>query len=155
MIPPNSDPCPELDERLGAGDGDGAGVEMERINPKGVLAAVVGTERADFDLRIGVVEQEPLVEGLVFTPCSGVDPAIPSSLFPPSLAVRDLGKLCRGVGEALELPKGAPTLAPKVGSVRGRRRKPTWLGGGLGWWRREGTLIGLEAVAPPPGPEFD
>ncbi|TNN47250.1 hypothetical protein EYF80_042558 [Liparis tanakae] len=37
---------------------------MERINPRGVLAAVVGTERADFDLRIGVVEHEPLVEGL-------------------------------------------------------------------------------------------
>lgn len=130
-------------------------MEMERINPRGVLAVLVGAERADFDLRIGVVEQEPLVEGLELGPCSGVVPAIPSSHFPPSLAVRDLGKLCRGVGEALALLTPAPLLAPPGGSVRDRRLKPTWLGGGFGWWRREGTLMGLEAVAPPPGPEFD
>ena len=122
-MPPNSEPCPELDERLGAGDG--VGVEMERINPKGVLTVVVGAERVDFDLRIGVVEQEPLAEGLEFMPWSGVDPAIPSSPFPPSLAVRDLGKLCRGVGEALALLTAGPPLAPPGGSVRGRRRNPT------------------------------
>lgn len=128
---------------------------MERINPRGVLAVEVGAERADFDLRIGVVEREPLVEGLEFTPCTGVAPAVPSSPFPPSLEVRDLRKLCLGVGEALAQLTGAPLLAPPGGSVRGRRVKPTWLGGGFGWWRREGTLMGLEAVAPPPGPELD
>lgn len=107
-------------------------MEIERINPRGVLAAVVGAERADLDLRIGVVEQEPLVEGLELTPWRDVDPAIPSSTFPPSLAVRDLGKLWRGVGEALALLTPAPLLAPPGGSVRGRRVKPTWLGGGFG-----------------------
>lgn len=115
----------------------------------------MGAERADFDLRIGVVEQEPLVEGLELSPGSGVVPATPSSTLPPSLAVRDRGKLCRGVGEALALLTPVPLLAPPGGSVRGRRVKPTWLGGGFGWWRREGTLMGLEAVAPPPGPELD
>lgn len=94
---------------------------MERISPRGVLAAVVGAERADFDLRIGVVEQEPLVEGLELGPGSDV----PSSPLPPSLAVRDLGKLCRGVGEALALLTPAPLLAPPGGSVLGRRLKPT------------------------------
>lgn len=128
---------------------------MERINPRGVLAAVVGAPRADFDLRIGVVEHEPLVDGLELGPWSGRAPTIPSSIFPPSLAVRDLGKLCLGVGEALALFTPAAQLAPPGGSVRGRRVKPTWLGGGFGWWRRDGTLIGLEAVAPPPGPELD
>lgn len=127
---PNSEPCPELEERLGAGEG--AGVEMERVNPRGVLAAEVGTERADFDLRIGVVEHEPLVEGREQVPWRGVGPTMPSSTFPPSLAVRDLGKLCRGVGEALALPPPVPPLAPPGGSVRGRRLKPTWLGGGFG-----------------------
>lgn len=95
---------------------------MERISPRGVLAAVVEAERADFDLRIGVVEQEPLVEGLEPGPASGV---VPSSPLPPSLAVRDLGKLCRGVGEALALLTPAPLLAPPGGSVLGRRVKPT------------------------------
>lgn len=107
-------------------------MEMERIRPRGVLAAVFGTERADFDLRIGVVEQEPLVEGLEHGPGSGMFPVIPSSTFPPSLAVRDLGKVCRVVGEALALLTPAPLLAPPGGSVRGRRVKPTWLGGGFG-----------------------
>lgn len=130
VMPPNSEPCPELEERLGAGEG--AGVEMERINPRGVLAAVVGADLADFDLRIGVVAQEPLVEGLELGPWSIAAPAIPSSPFPPSLAVRDLGKLCRGVGEALALLTPAPPLAPPGGSVLGLRVKPTWLGGGLG-----------------------
>ena len=107
-------------------------MEMERINPREVLAAVVAAERADFDLRIGVVEQEPFVDGLEHGPWSGVLPAIPSSPFPPSLAVGDLGKLCRGVGEALALLTPAPLLTPPGGSVRGRRVKPTWLGGGFG-----------------------
>ena len=108
-------------------------MEMERINPRGVLATVVEDERTDFERRIGVVVQEPLVEGLELGPCSGVVPTIPSSPFPPSLAVRDLGKLCRGVGEALALLPPAPLLVPPGGSVRGRRVKPTWLGGGFGW----------------------
>lgn len=105
-------------------------MEMERINPRGVLVALVGAERADFDLRIGVVVQEPLVEGLEHGPWSGV---VASSPFPPSLAVRDLGKVCRGVGDALALlTPTPPPLAPPGGSVRGRRVKPTWLGGGFG-----------------------
>ena len=98
----------------------------------GVLAAGVVAERADFDLRMGVLEQEPLVVGLEPGPGSGVTPPAPSSPFPQSLAVRDLGKLCRGVGEALALPTPAAPLAPPGGSVRGRRVKPTWLGGGFG-----------------------
>lgn len=130
-MPPNSEPWPELEDRLGAGEG--AGVEMERIRPRGVLVAVVGAERADFDLRMGVVEQAPLEDGLEHGPCSGVVPIMPSSTFAPSLAVRDRGKLCRGVGEALALLTPALPFAPPGGSVRGRRVNPTWLGGGLGW----------------------
>ena len=59
--PPNSEPWPELEERLGAGEG--VGVEMERISPREFLAGVKA-ERADLDLRMGVVEHEPFVVGL-------------------------------------------------------------------------------------------
>ena len=89
-------------------------MEVERINESGVLAGVGA--RALLDLRIGVVEQDPL--GLE---PGKVPPAVapPSSTFPPSLAVRALGKLWRGVGEVLFV-----LLLPGV-SVRGRRVKPT------------------------------
>lgn len=67
-MPPNSEPWPELEDRLGAGEG--AGVEIDRIRPRGVLVVVVGAERADFDLRIGVrvEEQAPLEDGLEHGP---------------------------------------------------------------------------------------
>lgn len=128
-------------------------METERIRLRELFLVGVEAERANLDLRMGVVEQDPLVVRLELCPTPPHAPPTPSSPLPPSLAVRDLGKLWRGVGDALALLPPVP--APPGGSVRGLRVKPTWLGGGLGWWRREGTLMGLEAVAPPPGPELD
>lgn len=96
-------------------------------------------------LRVGVVEQDPFRLGLELAHAP-LAPPPPSSVLPPMLAVRALGNPWRGVGEVLV--QFAPP-APGV-SVRARLPKPTWLGGRLGWWRRVGTLMGLEAVPPPP-----
>lgn len=153
-----------------------AGVDVERIRPWGCLAE--GGARTDLDRRMGVEEQEPpFGVGLALklavpmaTPPHPLPPPMSSHLA-PSLAARVLGKLWyRGVGDVLEAPSQSPHSLPAFpapgvldaapdagGSVRGRRVSPTWLGGGLGWWRLEGTLMGLEAVAPPPAqaPDWD
>lgn len=133
---PHSDPWPELDERLGAGEGAGLGVYRARLR---VIFAGVGA-RVGLGLRVGVVEQdEPLRLGLVL---SAVALPPPSSVRAPMLAVRDLENPCRGVGDVLLLE------TPGV-SVLARLEKPTCEGGRFGWCRLEGTLIGLDAVPPP------
>lgn len=94
---PHSDPCPELEDRLGAGEGAGLGVYRARLR---VILAGVGA-RVGLGRRVGVVEQDdPLRLGLVL---SAVALPPPSSVRAPILAVRDLENPCRGVGEVLVL----------------------------------------------------
>lgn len=97
-LSPHSDPCPELEERLGAGEGAGfLGVYGAKLSV--ILAgvgALVGLGRS-----VGVVEQEePLRLGLVLR---AVILPLLSSVRAPILAVRDREKPCRDVGDVLVL----------------------------------------------------
>lgn len=120
---PHSDPWPELEERLGAGDGAGLGVYRARLS---VILAGVGA-LVGFGLNVGVVEQEPLRLGLELAHVPRALVLLSSDLA-PMLAVRARGNPWREVGEVLVLLPPVPGV-----SVRARLENPTWLGGRFGW----------------------